>query len=160
MTHIRHITILLLLIGCVSGLFGNAYCLDFNGTDDYVQLNNLSMYQPTTNITVEAWVYPHAAGNWKGILCNLQDNGSRECGYALFCGGVSETNCPVTWWVKTVGGAANDYANMPQATIPLNRWTHLAGTYDAVSAIATLYVNGVAVDTYDMGSNKNIPTHV
>lgn len=56
--------ILLLLVASFVAFFGTpAFAvgagnyLDFDGTDDYVDLGNSSTLKPTDNLTIESWVY-------------------------------------------------------------------------------------------------------
>jgi hypothetical protein len=43
---------------------------------------------------------------------------------------------------------------------PLNRWTHVAGTYDAASGQAALYINGQPVRSPPPQANACHRTHV
>ena len=38
---------------------------------------------PTESISLEAWVWPHAAPNWSGFVSAIQDNGEFERGVAM-----------------------------------------------------------------------------
>jgi hypothetical protein len=110
------------------------YSLEFlNGAAPYGYAigADCALLRPSTMITVEAWVYPEAVasvkivqkGDWDGYGLGLDK-------YKGFTAGVSTSE----------GKALTVYAN----TVPsLNRWYHLAMTYDGSHLV--LYVNGVAV---------------
>ncbi|GEM_PF-893763 len=46
-----------------------------------------------------------------------------------------------------------NHAIIGNATIPSNVWTHVAATYEPVTAVWKLYINGVLDKTLDIGSN-------
>ena len=121
---------------------GSGYALDFDGSNDYVSLGTSATLRPANTVSVEAWVYAHTAGTWVAIFGNLFDTGSDEAGYGLF---TYDNTGNMMFWVQTSGGTTNGYGNYPQATLPLNEWTHFAGTYDGSNL--RLYVNGVLEDT-------------
>jgi hypothetical protein len=120
---------------------GSGYSLDFDGSNDYVNMGSISQLNITSNITIEAWVLNQSApSNYAGIISNLSDNYADENGYGLF---YSSGN--LTFWLQTVGGNANDYTSYPKYSLDLNKWYHIAGTYDG--STMKLYINGVLVDT-------------
>ena len=50
-------------------------------------------------------------------------------------------------------GTGPNHAIIGTTVIPLNTWTHVAATYEPVSAVWYLYINGVQEATLDLGSN-------
>lgn len=113
----------------IAGVFGNA--LSFNGTNSVVTANDSASLDLTGAMTVMAWVYPTASGGVRNIL--YKDSLS----YYLV-NGTTESTAP------GVGGSFATPLYGP-APLPLNTWSHVAGTFDG-STIA-LYVNGVQVAT-------------
>jgi hypothetical protein len=117
--------------------------LVFGGTtNDFVDLPadpQLSL----ADWTVEAWVYPTAARTSTVIRRTVwtdRDN------YVL---GIGPGMLPFVSFNTLSGGApatARVAATNTVWTIPLNRWTHLAGRYDHASGRLVLYVNGDEVD--------------
>jgi concanavalin A-like lectin/glucanase superfamily protein len=114
------------------GRFGNA-SLAFNGMGDWVTVADAASLDLTTQMTLEAWVYP------TGTLAGFRDLISKEqvggIAYSLYANGTG--NVPVTG-IFTGGTERWLFGT---ATLPLNVWTHLAATYDGVQQ--RLYVNGV-----------------
>lgn len=50
-------------------------------------------------------------------------------------------------------GPGANHAIIGTTVIPLNTWTHVAATYEPVSAVWYLYINGIQEATLDLGSN-------
>lgn len=118
--------------------------LHFDGTTGYVNCGTSSSLRPTNAITVEAWVRTNTSSNTNGsgIITNLQDNGTAESGFGFLCYG------DVMWWLQTVGGetsASGVNSAYPRHQIPVNVWTHIAGTYDG--QMLRLFINGIEVAT-------------
>lgn len=104
------------------------YSLNFNGTSQYISigtpLSNNSSY------TKEAWV-------------NLSSvTGNRNI--------ISSANAP--FWINNSGflngGHGGNYSQVIDATsFPVNKWTHVAITYDAATTTLRLYRDGILVNT-------------
>ncbi|HUA66530.1 MAG TPA: LamG-like jellyroll fold domain-containing protein [Alphaproteobacteria bacterium] len=121
-----------------SGKFGGA--LEFNGSNDWVLINDAPSLHLTNAMTLEAWVYPYtlpsspcepaATCYWMDVVHKDSDRyyieASSDVGQA-----------------PEVGGIFADGKHIVIAPSPLatNSWTHLAVTYDG--AMLALYVNGM-----------------
>ena len=118
-----------------SGKYGKS--LSFNGTNGIVNVPDSASLRLTTAMTVEAWVYPTAAGNvWRTVVMKEVPG---ELAYALYTN--EDVNVPAAYvrvgsTSRRVGGAS---------MVPLNTWTHLAATY--TSGALRIYVNGALVST-------------
>jgi surface protein len=122
---------------------GNA--LNFDGSNDYVNVGDV--IEGFTTITFEAWVNHSTSGNWDEICSKAYVNsfgitGDDRLWFHLGNG--------AAWFAG--GGVASN------STIPSNKWTHVAATWDGTTA--KLYINGVldntAAHTGTVGSNSNL----
>lgn len=101
--------------------------LNFDGTNDYVELPNESNFNFTSSITVEAWVRVTTFNkDWQAIVTK----GDRSWRIARY----SNTN-QVNFALTPVGNVTS--------TVSINdgNWHHVAGTYDG--ATMKIYVDGV-----------------
>jgi PKD repeat protein len=116
-----------------NGRFGNA--LKFDGINDWVTVNDSASLDLSSDMTLEAWVYPQQSmpNDWRTIIMKEQTGGAV---YNL--NATNDTNLP--------GFSYHDGAwhslNGPEP-LPLNQWTHLVATYDG--NVQQLYINGVMV---------------
>lgn len=115
-----------------TGKFGKA--LAFDGSNDYVSVNDSSSLDLTNKMTLEAWVRPTATSGWRTVL--MKENGS-ELAYGMYAR--ESTNRPSGWMrVNPTSGSSQSVGATPALTT--NAWNHLATTYDGASL--KLYVNG------------------
>ena len=120
-----------------SGRYGAA--LNFDGVNDLVSVNDATVLDLTTGMTLEAWVNPDVApSNWRSIIA--KERASNSLTYQLTASSNS-ANRPATR-IYASGGvrALNGGTRLTAGT-----WVHLASTYDG--AAMRLYVNGVQVAT-------------
>ena len=109
------------------GKVGGAF--DFDGTV-YVQVPSAAALK-TPQMTAEAWVSPAAPTGFNAVIA---------------CG--SSRDGGDTWYLGVTSGTPQFYSHggdlLPApSAIPMNRWTHLAITFDGTTKC--LYVNGVQV---------------
>jgi hypothetical protein len=114
------------------GRFGSA--LAFNGTG-YVSVPHSASLALTTGMTLEAWVFP--TGSPTSWATALMKNVTGDAAYLLYAG--SPNNAMV--YVTPQGSASARVTNT--AALPLNTWSHIAGTYDGTTL--RFYVNGVQI---------------
>jgi hypothetical protein len=113
-----------------SGKYGNA--LMFNGTSALVTVNDSNSLDLTTGMTLEAWLYPTALEGWRDVITKGTDD-------IYHLTGSSDDSTPA------LGGTFSPSVLRGTSSLPLNAWTHLAGTYDGTTM--RLYVNGVQVSS-------------
>ncbi len=114
------------LFACVSEAQTN-YGLSFNGTNQYVSIG--SPLSNNTSYTKEAWVY------------STTNTGSRNI--------ISSSNSPF-WFnngILSAGHGGNTGQVVDATAFPLNKWTHVAVTYDAASTTMKLYRDGTLIST-------------
>jgi hypothetical protein len=106
----------------------NGSALNFDGTNDRVDVPDAPELDLSNGMTLEAWVKPDTLGGYRTLM--LKETSS-YLAYALY-GGTTSSNRPAVEANKgeLIGGTAP----------PLGSWTHLAGTYDG--STLRIYVNG------------------
>lgn len=123
--------------GFGAGLVDQAF--SFDGVDDLIRVPDTAALNPSNQITIDAWVYPLSFPNSAPSIVRRNNPDSLTgVQYLLAVGdgsttGVAHFNCGIPDCNPTGG------------SIPLNQWSHVAGTYDGNTA--KVYVNGVLVDS-------------
>lgn len=109
--------------------------LNFDGTDDYVQIGNDPSLEMTATMTMEAWIKRDSSNNANQMIINKE--GEYEVG--LFPDGT------VRWAFKNAAPGW-DWYNTGHV-VSVNEWTHLAVSYD--NGTIKTYANGTLVHTYN-----------
>jgi hypothetical protein len=120
----------------------NGGSIVFDGTNDYVDIGNISQLKPTTQITVSAWVYRSTMNDSQNeviIGC------TQVSGYALYY-----TENKMKFYVY----AGGSYRIPEMSTSAISGWMNFTATYD--NRYAKLYHNGVLQNTVDSGATNNI----
>ncbi|HWM64170.1 MAG TPA: LamG-like jellyroll fold domain-containing protein [Solirubrobacterales bacterium] len=118
-----------------SGRYGSA--LDFDGTNDLVSIADAPGLDLTGSFTLEAWVRPDTATNFKPVLSKTETSGGNS-GYLMMSrgNGVPEGYVAASGTTKGVAGTS---------ALPTGSWSHLALTSDGTNL--RLYVGGDLVAT-------------
>ena len=144
--------------GTISGatrstLGKNGRALSFDGNADWVTVADANDLDLTTNMTLEAWVYPTTTNNvWRAVV-------AKELGNDLAYGMMARSSSPGRPYA-VISTTGEQLAQGP-TTLPANTWAHLAATYDG-SALR-FYINGALVTTKAaIGSitTTNLPLHI
>jgi biopolymer transport protein ExbB len=111
----------------------------FDGTT-VINLGNVKELITPDAITIEAWVYPKNLGGWKLICANWS---GAPGSYHLAC-----DNSVPKLHVTTDKGSAN--ADSPKP-LQVEKWYHIAGSYDSKNGDINLYIDGDKVATKNLG---------
>jgi len=115
--------------------------LDFDGSDDFVDLGNPAVWQWDDDTTAAIWFKPNADMTSES---GRQDFFTKTNAWWLFHN-VQAVNCSVGALTFGIGSSCSD----PQVSYVTNfdagTWYHIAGTLDKSAGIARLYINGFEV---------------
>lgn len=115
------------------------FALDFDGTNDYIDIGNPTALRITGNQTIEMWLYPRSFA-------------TRQNPYNKAYGGegtlTQETSGVITYFWGTSGGDASPYQGFDTGTpLNLNEWNHVAIVRDLTNSQLYWYVNGIQSNT-------------
>ncbi len=138
------------------GRVGSAFVVDGAGALAFVPANR--DFALPVALTVSAWVAPDRdTTTFAPIVSRWDDVGAERRGYAL----TVTANLAARWDVShdstfapivpTDGVAAspNNAVLVARNTVPIGRFTHVAGTFDGARALAQLWIDGVLTRTVD-----------
>lgn len=119
--------------------FSNPYSLNFNGTNNYIAINNNPL-TGSSAFSISAWIkYTYASIAWRSdTVISSYDNAFGD-GFLIGLNGDS-TGAKLSFTKRYNYTAGVATAN---TVLPLNQWTHVAGTVASDGTI-TIYINGTA----------------
>lgn len=121
--------------------------LNFDGTDDYVTLPNVT--NGMTSFTFESWVFPTATSDWQRIF----DFGNSETVNMFLTTTNVLTKSPR--FALTNSGAGGEQMLTSNTTLTQNNWNHVAVTLDAITQEGKIYLNGVLSGTATITINPS-----
>ena len=122
-----------------SGKYGAAIL--FDGTNDFVNINDANSLDLTNGMTIEAWVNASNLTGYKTAIC--KENGTTNLAYALSPNNNTSGNS-INGLIQEYGSGANTTTvTGTDQTCTNNTWTHIAATYDG--SVLRLYINGTQV---------------
>lgn len=122
--------------------------LAYDGNGDIVEIPDHPDLDLTTVVSLEAWVNPSAYVGY-AIIVMKANHGGWSNGYGLTIDSDNTLDFHPNYWgsrLKTT------------YTLPLNQWTHVAGTFDGTTA--RVYINGVLHSSKAMSSGIPVNTNV
>ncbi|MFA5431900.1 MAG: LamG-like jellyroll fold domain-containing protein [Candidatus Paceibacterota bacterium] len=145
--------------GTISGANWVGNSLSFNGSNSYVNQGNGSNFNFTDAVTVEAWIKTAAFGTneYRGIVGRYSETQISGCGYQYGLSSNWSTGNYLEFWAHKEGfGDCNGMSYINSSMISLNTWYHVVGTYDSVTGIQKLYLNGALNSSASMGAGLKI----
>ncbi len=119
----------------------NTHSLTFDAVDDYVDLPENATLNPSTSITIQAWIKASSWGTnvYDNYIVGKDDWSTSSAGYALRAGagGQLSFNFAVT------GGIWQEVIS--SSTMSTGVWHNVAATYDGTTQ--TIYIDGVVAGT-------------
>ena len=122
------------------GAANNAY--EFNGTTSYIRLTGTSQLDQNASISITAWVKPQVICG-SGVGCYIVwrgDGQSAHDPYALY---FNDNSVGIRKDVES--GTTINQALYPVTSTFANKWSHVAGTYDAANNTGRVYIDGILV---------------
>jgi hypothetical protein len=117
------------------GRFNGAY--QFDGTSGYFEVADEPSLDITDEITLEAWVYPTAMGNYiaRSIVAKRAWGGT-DCNYEMY---IDKRYGNLSWY-------ADGSYEESIVTLDMNVWQHVAITLNSSEGILRFYINGELED--------------
>ncbi|UTW60781.1 hypothetical protein KFE98_12090 [bacterium SCSIO 12741] len=124
--------------------------LEFDGSTNYVSVPHDASLNPTSEITVEAWIYAHATSGTPKIVGKCK-NGGASNGWSL-----GLVNGKVGAEYYTTSG---NPIQQSSSTISTNTWTHVAMSWKT-NGQKKVYINGVlagsgSATAFNLGTETN-----
>ncbi|MDX1908232.1 MAG: LamG-like jellyroll fold domain-containing protein [Bacteroidia bacterium] len=116
--------------------------LTFGGTDEYVNVPDNSSLNPTTGLSVEAWINAASTSGSPRIVSKASSASSPTQGYSLHI----NASARLVGEIRTSSALYTVTANSPAPTITTSSWFHVAMTWSQ-GGVLTLYINGRSVAT-------------
>lgn len=131
--------------------------LDFNGSNDYIDLGTDSRYaftSSTATFTVSAWIRPDTITSWDNVVAKWENSGSQNAwAVGIFDGRVFiDLSEDGTFSDTTV------VEYMATGAVSTGVWTHIAATIDAGADTFAVFQNGVPVAASHIHSKTTIDT--
>lgn len=128
-------------------------CIDFDGTDDYINASSSTGLDFTSAYTISMWVYPGTFATYRNFITRGNGNSDDIEFY-------QQTSGMMIIAHNRTNGGSFTYENTPSPT--LNTWTHIAITYDSSRASGPdnrwkIYYNNVLQSGSNPSGNGEIP---
>lgn len=124
----------------VIGKLGQA--LQFDGTDDYVNVGSATIIDNLTNLSACAWVNPDTIPNGYSSIIAQMDNGGAEATFGFHDNGAGDLIEYYRSFSTNIG-----VWNSDRDIVPLGAWSHVCVTYNdsSVANDPVFYLNGAQI---------------
>lgn len=122
----------------------SANALDFDGTNDHVNLGTSATLKFSSAFTAEMWV---KSANWAVTAQQQLLSCFESGGYGI----TLTTDGKLNFFIRSNTSGGYVGISYPVSNLTNNTWYHVAGTFDG--RYIQLYVNGNLAGTYDFGSS-------
>lgn len=121
--------------------------LDFDGTNDYINIGNNASLNMSNAVTIEAWVNRTSTNSAIERIIGKGQETASNSGYSFVYNSGSD-KMMFTFWNGT---AQKGTYTTSALGLQLNTWYNLAATYNG--SMIKLYKNGYLFETRDIGTN-------
>ncbi len=111
--------------------------LTFDGSNDYLRVEAAPEIEVLNNMTVETWVYLTRYSTFQTFITGESDLTYYSWTLREGDGGDGKLE-----FVLASSNSSYEYVRTASGSIPLNKWTHVAGVYNNTSSTMTVYING------------------
>ncbi len=121
---------------------GSGHTLDFDGSNDHVVIPNDSTLNPSSQLTLEAWINADAYANniWENSIISKDTWSSISEGYVLRCGQGGRLSFNLA-----LNNNSQWYEVQSSAVMSTGKWYHVAGVYDG--STMKIYLNGEMIQS-------------
>lgn len=134
-----------------SGRYGGA--IQFDGSNDLINIPDANTLDLTNGMTLEAWVRPSNLSGYKTIIC--KDRGTSGFSYVLSANNSALLSSSQRPTVRIYNGSTRTVNGTSK--LATNTWTHVASTFDG--STLRLYINGVQVATLNTTASMTTSTN-
>ena len=126
-------------------MMDSSYMLDFDGSNDYVEIAHNNSLNLTDNFTIEAWVNLDSNTN-----NTVLDKGDYDNLFSIHTSG----NTGLSYYDRNNGWTHSS------GTIPINEWVHVAMSFKTGSNNLKFYKNGQLMSSHTLNSISPTDTAV
>jgi hypothetical protein len=132
--------------GFASGIVGQAF--SFDGVNDHVRIPDHPSLHFSNGLTIECWLFPTDVSAYHEVVSKWDMVGAVN--QMSYTSGI-QPDGTFGFTLSPSGSAASMILVKSTNAVPVNQWTHVAGTYDGSSV--RVYINGVMQNqaSYNLG---------
>lgn len=121
-------------------IFNGESALSFDGQESFMAVSASPSLNLTDQFTLEAWIKPSGWGENPGIGFGRVFDKNAVRLFTLKSNPMLGDNT-LCMWLYTQNG--NNFSAIPESSIVLNTWQHVAASYDSQTGYVKIYLNGL-----------------